>query len=93
MSKQKFTFEGFRITKKWCFEFEITPPTRRLYLPSPPQKGMANSEVDDNLGHIQYHKGEPRLSSKNLKERKEKSYDVFSAGRNGIMKKAWRKMA
>ncbi|KAG6556407.1 hypothetical protein Mapa_002350 [Marchantia paleacea] len=87
MSKRKFGFEGFGITKKSSFEFETTPAPRRLYLPSPPRKGLADNEDDDDLGNIQYDEdeGERRWSSRNSKARGEESYDVFSAGRDGAM--------
>ncbi|KAL2630787.1 hypothetical protein R1flu_015473 [Riccia fluitans] len=85
MSKRKFGFEGFGITKKSSFEFETTPAPRRLYLPSPERKGRRDNEEDHDLENIQYEEEDDERtgSGRESNVRDEEKYDVFSAGRGG----------
>lgn len=54
MSKRKFGFEGFGISKKSTYEFEAQPANPRLYLPSPPRNGRSDNVEDHDLDNIGY---------------------------------------
>jgi ATP-dependent RNA helicase DDX42 len=54
MSKRKFGFEGFGISKKSSYEFEAQPAKPRLYLPSPPRNKRSDNVEDHDLDNIQY---------------------------------------
>ncbi|XP_073395939.1 DEAD-box ATP-dependent RNA helicase 24 isoform X3 [Physcomitrium patens] len=54
MSKRRFGFEGFGISKKTNFEFEAQPAKPRLYLPSPSRNRRSDNVEDHDLDNIGY---------------------------------------